>query len=209
MDSHSDCEKVQDAYSFRCSPQVLGSVRDVLNDLSRTLSTEINSVTDNPLIFVSDEGVDVVSGGNFHGEILGIRADNAHLAIHELASISERRIAQMLDPSTTGLPAFLADDPGLTSGLMILQYAAAAAISEIRATLGPATATNIVVSGQQEDHVSMGATACWLLVQSISNAASVIASEMITASIALDLRTSLGGIQPNIVSDFQSGVEIG
>ena len=195
MDSHSDCEKVQDAYSFRCSPQVLGSVRDILNDLSCTLSTEINSVTDNPLIFVSEEGVDVVSGGNFHGEILGIRADTAHLAIHELASISERRIAQMLDPSTTGLPAFLAEDPGLTSGLMILQYAAAAAISEIRATLGPATATNIVVSGQQEDHVSMGATACWLLVQSISNAASVVASEMITASIALDHRTSAVGPQ--------------
>ena len=196
MESHADCEKVQDAYSFRCSPQVIGAVRDVLENVNDTLSIELNSVTDNPLIFVSDESVDVVSGGNFHGEILGMRADSAHLAIHELASISERRIAKLLDPSTTGLPAFLAEDPGLNSGLMILQYSAAAAISEIRATLGPATATNIVVSGQQEDHVSMGATACWLLVQSISNAASVIAAEMISASIALDLRTT--DIGPNL-----------
>ncbi|MBA46304.1 MAG: histidine ammonia-lyase [Euryarchaeota archaeon] len=196
MESHADCEKVQDAYSFRCSPQVIGAVRDVLDNVNDTLSIELNSVTDNPLIFVSDESVDVVSGGNFHGEILGMRADSAHLAIHELASISERRIAKLLDPSTTGLPAFLAEDPGLNSGLMILQYSAAAAISEIRATLGPATATNIVVSGQQEDHVSMGATASWLLVQSISNAASVIAAEMISASIALDLRTT--DIGPNL-----------
>ncbi|MDP6857017.1 MAG: histidine ammonia-lyase [Candidatus Thalassarchaeaceae archaeon] len=195
MASHADCEKVQDAYSFRCSPQVIGAVKEVLNELTTTLSTELNSVTDNPLIFVSDEGVDVVSGGNFHGEILGIRADTAHLALHELASISERRIAQMLDPNTTGLPAFLAEDPGLTSGLMILQYSAAAAISEIRATLGPSTATNIVVSGQQEDHVSMGATACWLLVQSITNAASVVAAEMITASLALDIRKAVLGEQ--------------
>ena len=157
---------------------------------------ELNSVTDNPLIFITDDGIDVVSGGNFHGEILGMRADSTHLAIHELASISERRIAKLLDPSTTGLPAFLAENPGLTSGLMILQYAAAAAVSEIRATLGPATATNIVVSGQQEDHVSMGATACWLLVQSISNASSVIAAEMIAASIALDYRTE--AISPNL-----------
>ena len=196
MNSHADCGKVQDAYSFRCSPQVIGAVRDILSDLENTLSIELNSVTDNPLIFLTDDGVDVVSGGNFHGEILGMRADSTHLAIHELASISERRIAQLLDPSTTGLPAFLAEDPGLNSGLMILQYAAAAAISEIRATLGPATATNIVVSGQQEDHVSMGATACWLLIQSISNASSVIAAEMITASIALDHRSE--NIGPNL-----------
>lgn len=194
MKSHADCGKVQDAYSFRCSPQVIGAVREVLDDLKGTLSIELNSVTDNPLIFVSDDGVEVISGGNFHGEILGLRADSTHLAIHELASISERRIAQLLDPSTTGLPAFLAQDPGLTSGLMILQYAAAAAISEIRATLGPATATNIVVSGQQEDHVSMGATACWLLVQSISKASSVVAAEMMTASIALDLRSAEIGV---------------
>ena len=196
LDSHADCGKVQDAYSFRCSPQVIGAVRDILSDLEKTLLIELNSVTDNPLIFITDDGIDVVSGGNFHGEILGMRADSTHLAIHELASISERRIAKLLDPSTTGLPAFLAENPGLTSGLMILQYAAAAAVSEIRATLGPATATNIVVSGQQEDHVSMGATACWLLVQSISNASSVIAAEMIAASIALDYRTE--AISPNL-----------
>ena len=196
LDSHADCGKVQDAYSFRCSPQVIGAVRDILSDLEKTLLIELNSVTDNPLIFITDDGIDVVSGGNFHGEILGMRADSTHLAIHELASISERRIAKLLDPSTTGLPAFLAENPGLTSGLMILQYAAVYAVSEIRATLGPATATNIVVSGQQEDHVSMGATACWLLVQSISNASSVIAAEMIAASIALDYRTE--AISPNL-----------
>ena len=124
MNSHANCEKVQDAYSFRCSPQVTGAVRDILSDLENTLSIELNSVTDNPLIFISDDAVDVVSGGNFHGEILGMRADSTHLAIHELASISERRIAKLLDPSTTGLPAFLAENPGLTSGLMILQYIA-------------------------------------------------------------------------------------
>ena len=123
LDSHADCGKVQDAYSFRCSPQVIGAVRDILSDLEKTLLIELNSVTDNPLIFITDDGIDVVSGGNFHGEILGMRADSTHLAIHELASISERRIAKLLDPSTTGLPAFLAENPGLTSGLMILQYA--------------------------------------------------------------------------------------
>ena len=181
MKSHLHCGKVQDAYSFRCSPQVIGAVREVLNELSNTLAIELNSVTDNPLIFVSDKGVDVVSGGNFHGEILGIRADTAHLAIHELSSISERRIAKLLDTATTGLPAFLATDPGLTSGLMILQYSAAASISEIRSTLGPATATNIVVSGQQEDHVSMGANGANQLRDIVENLYQILAIETIVS----------------------------
>jgi histidine ammonia-lyase len=128
-------------------------------------------------------------------------ADALHLAVHETSSISERRIAKLLDPVTTGLTAFLAADPGLNSGLMILQYAAAASVAEIRARIGPATATNIVVSAQQEDHVSMGATASWMLLQSIDNCAAVLAAEMITASEAMSHRSE--DVGPNLISHLQ------
>ena len=201
MASHKDCEKVQDAYSFRCSPQVLGAIQESLDRVRSTISIELNSTTDNPLIFTDSGEAEVISGGNFHGEILGMVSDDLHLAVHEISSISERRIAKLLDPATTGLTAFLAADPGLNSGLMILQYAAAASVAEIRARIGPATATNIVVSAQQEDHVSMGATASWMLLQSVENCAAVIAAEMITASEALSYRSE--DVGPNLMPHLQ------
>ncbi|MEC8979553.1 MAG: histidine ammonia-lyase [Candidatus Thermoplasmatota archaeon] len=206
MISHANCEKVQDAYSFRCAPQVLGAVQESLDHLRTTIEIELNSTTDNPLIF-TDKGVnEVVSGGNFHGEVLAMVSDNFHLAIHELASISERRIAKLLDPATTGLPAFLAENPGLNSGLMIVQYTAAASIAEIRARLGPSTATNIVVSAQQEDHVSMGATASWMLLKSIENCAVVIAAEMLAAVHALSHRNEIVG--PNLKNYLESSISL-
>ena len=201
MASHEGCEKVQDAYSFRCSPQVLGAIQESLDRVRSTISIELNSTTDNPLIFTDSGDTEVISGGNFHGEVLGMAADALHLAVHETSSISERRIAKLLDPATTGLTAFLAADPGLNSGLMILQYAAAASVAEIRARIGPATATNIVVSAQQEDHVSMGATASWMLLQSIDNCAAVLAAEMITASEAMSHRSE--DVGPNLISHLQ------
>jgi len=197
MKSHEDCEKVQDAYSFRCAPQVLGAIQESLDRVRSTISIELNSTTDNPLIFTDSGETEVISGGNFHGELLGMVSDDLHLAVHEISSISERRIAKLLDPATTGLAAFLAADPGLNSGLMILQYAAAASVAEIRARIGPATATNIVVSAQQEDHVSMGATASWMLLKSIDNCAAVVAAEMITASEALSYRSA--DVGPNLM----------
>jgi len=207
MISHANCEKVQDAYSFRCAPQVLGAVQESLDHLRTTIEIELNSTTDNPLIF-TDKGVnEVVSGGNFHGEVLAMVSDNFHLAIHELASISERRIAKLLDPATTGLPAFLAENPGLNSGLMIVQYTAAASIAEIRARLGPSTATNIVVSAQQEDHVSMGATASWMLLKSIENCAVVIAAEMLAAVHALNHRNEIVG--PNLKNYLEFSISLG
>ena len=201
MASHKSCEKVQDAYSFRCSPQVLGAIQESLDRVRSTISIELNSTTDNPLIFTDSGVTEVVSGGNFHGEVLGMASDDLHLAVHEISSISERRIAKLLDPATTGLSAFLAADPGLNSGLMILQYAAAASVAEIRARIGPATATNIVVSAQQEDHVSMGATASWMLLKSIVNCSAVIAAEMISASEALSHRSE--NVGPNLISHLQ------
>ena len=187
--SHLACERVQDAYSFRCSPQVHGSVYDVIKNATRVVIDDVNSATDNPLIVNrKDGGYDVLSGGNFHGEPLALAADSLAAAIHELCSISERRINQMLMPKWSGLTPFLAKNGGLESGLMIIQYVSAAAIARIRLLAGPATLTNIPVSGEKEDHVSMGSTACERLIEVCNLASSVIASEMIVAAAALDLR---------------------
>ena len=187
--AHADCDKVQDAYSLRCAPQVHGPAHEKLAELKATLSTELNSATDNPLIFPDPTRPgphEVVSGGNFHGQILGLTADQMSLICHEIGVISERRTNQLLDPHWSGLPAFLAQDSGLESGLMIVQYVAAASIAEMHVGGNPATLSNVSVSNNKEDHVSMGATACHKLTVQSQHLARVIACELICGVEALE-----------------------
>ncbi len=191
--AHHDCDKVQDPYSFRCIPQVHGAVLESYEKLVKTIEIEINSATDNPLIFPnpSEPGVDeVISQGNFHGEILAICADNMSHALFELAHISERRIDQMVDPTRSGLPAFLAKNSGLESGMMIVHYVAAAALAEMHARASPRSAFSTPTSGGQEDHVSMGATACWNLVETCRHLSEVLACELLIACEALEYRVA-------------------
>lgn len=196
IDSHSNCDQVQDAYSFRCAPQVHGAVNERLLALQSTLGIELNSATDNPLIFpdLSNPGPhEVVSQGNFHGEVLALTADSMVSALFELGSISERRIDQMLDPARSGLPAFLAKDSGLESGLMIVQYVAGASLAELHGHAAPRTVFSTSTSAGQEDHVSMGATACWNLLQATQRIAEVLACELVVACEALEFND----IQPS------------
>ncbi|MDD3535261.1 MAG: histidine ammonia-lyase [Candidatus Cloacimonetes bacterium] len=185
--SHLNCENVQDAYSLRCTPQVHGAVRDALSYARKVLEIEINSATDNPLIF-PDEGK-VISGGNFHGEPLAIALDTLGLAISELANISERRVEQMLNPALSrGLNAFLAERPGLDSGFMIMQLTAAALVSENKVLAHPASVDSIPTSANQEDHVSMGSVSALKLLQIMDNVNNALAIEWIIAATALDKR---------------------
>ena len=189
--SHAHCDKVQDAYSLRAVPQVHGAVRDALRHVRAVLEVELASVTDNPLLIV-DEGR-AISAGNFHGEPLALIADYAKVALAELASISERRVEQMLNPALSGLPAFLAVDGGLNSGLMVSQYTAAALVSENKVLAHPASVDSIPTSANQEDHVSMGTIACRQAREVLGNATWVIAIEVMSAAQALDFR---GGLEP-------------
>ena len=191
LESHVNCDRVQDAYSFRCIPQVHGAVLESYAKLASTIAIEINSATDNPLIFPNPANPganEVISQGNFHGEILAICADNMSHAIFELASISERRIDQLVDPSRSGLPPFLAKNTGLESGMMIVHYVAAAALAEMHGRSTPRSAFSTPTSGGQEDHVSMGATACWNLVESCNHLSQVLACELLIACEALEHR---------------------
>ena len=184
--SHVDCNRVQDAYCFRCAPQVHGPVIDLLTETRRMLEIEINSATDNPLVFVDGEDVDVISGGNFHGQNLALASDSIAIACHELASISERRINQVLDPKWSGQIPFLAKNEGLESGYMIIQYVAAACIAELHLLANPVTTSNVPVSMGKEDHVSMGATGAFRSFQSTELLSQVLANELICATEALD-----------------------
>lgn len=175
--SHKNCSKVQDAYSLRCTPQVHGAVLNAIYDCVDIAKVEMNSATDNPLIFGEDK---IYSQGNFHGEILALYADFLAIALSELASISERRIERLLNPSLSGLPGFLAEDAGLQSGLMITQYTAAALVSENKILAHPASVDSIPVSANQEDHVSMGANAVLKLNKIIENSFCVLATEFIS-----------------------------
>ena len=193
MDSHSECDQVQDAYSFRCAPQVHGAIYERFMALQSTLNIELNSATDNPLVFpdLSNPGPhEVVSQGNFHGEVLALTADSMTAALFELGSISERRIDQLLDPARSKLPAFLAKDSGLESGLMIVQYVAGASLSELHGHAAPRTIFSTSTSAGQEDHVSMGATACWNLLQATKRIAEVLACELVVACEALEFNTT-------------------
>jgi len=186
-DSHINCGNVQDAYSLRCTPQVHGAARDAIRYVRSVLEVEINSATDNPLIF-PDEGK-VISGGNFHGEPLAIALDTLGIAISEVANISERRMEQMLNPALSrGLSPFLAKRPGLDSGFMIMQLTAASLISENKVLAHPASVDSIPTSANQEDHVSMGSVSAIKLQQIVENVNQVIAIEWIIAASALDQR---------------------
>jgi len=182
-ESHRDCAKVQDAYSLRCMPQVHGAVRDALAFARRTFEIEMNSATDNPLVF--GEG-DVLSGGNFHGQPVATALDLMAIALTQLGGISERRIDRMVNPLTSDLPPFLAGSPGIESGLMLVQVTAAALASENKALAHPASVDSIPTSGNKEDYVSMGLTAALKLKQVVANVTSILAIELLTATHALD-----------------------
>lgn len=179
---------VQDPYSFRCIPQVHGAVKDAMQHVTRVLHTEINSVTDNPTVF-PDEDL-VVSGGNFHGEPLALVFDYMGVALHELGNISERRVAQLI-LGQRGLPEFLVAKPGLNSGFMIPQYAAAAVVSQNKMYSFPASCDSIVSSNGQEDLVSMGANAATKLHKIIDNLKYIAAVELMNAAQGLDFRAPL------------------
>ena len=179
--------RIQDAYSLRCAAQVHGACRDAIEHLAGKLTIEINSATDNPLLW-PDEDV-VLSGGNFHGESLALALDYCGIALAELANISERRIERLVNPQLSeGLPAFLVEKGGLNSGFMILQYCAAALVSENKVLAHPASVDSIPSSANQEDHVSMGAIAANKAVKILDNANSVLAMELLAACQAIDLR---------------------
>ncbi len=187
--SHEHCDKVQDAYSLRCIPQVHGASRDALQHCKQVIEREINSATDNPLVFA--ETGEVLSAGNFHGQPVALAMDYAKIAIAELANISERRIEYMLDPALSGLPAFLAKQGGLHSGLMLSQYTAASLVSENKVLAHPASVDSIPTSANQEDHVSMGLTSARQTRMILENARWVIAIELVNAAQALEFHKPL------------------
>jgi histidine ammonia-lyase len=187
MDAHRDCGKVQDPYCLRCVPQVHGASRDALAYAAHAVETELNSVTDNPLVF--DNG-DIISGGNFHGQPLALALDFAAMALAELASISERRTYLLLE-GHDGLPKLLMEDTGLNSGFMIPQYTAAALVSENKILCHPASVDSIPTSLGQEDHVSMGSISAIKLLAVLGNVEHVLAVELLTAAQALDFRAPL------------------
>jgi histidine ammonia-lyase len=188
--SHKECARVQDAYSLRCIPQVHGAVRDTLEFCKRTFAIEMNSAVDNPLVFIGpDEGDDgdVISGGNFHGEPLAFALDYLAIVLSALAGISERRTERMVNPTLNeGLPPFLAADPGLNSGFMLPQIAAAALVSENKVLAHPASVDSITTSGNKEDFVSMGMASAIKLKKVVANTLHVLAIEACTAAQALD-----------------------
>ncbi|MBA4602477.1 histidine ammonia-lyase [Thermoactinomyces sp. AMNI-1] len=179
--------RVQDAYSLRCVPQVHGASRDAVKHVKAIVKTEVNSVTDNPLIFPEEE--EIISGGNFHGQPIAINLDYLKIAVSELASISERRIERMVNPQlSNGLPAFLIKKGGLNSGMMITQYVAAALVSENKSISHPASVDSIPSSANQEDHVSMGTIASRQAMEIVDNVRNVLAIELMCAAQSLDMR---------------------
>jgi histidine ammonia-lyase len=188
MASHRDCDRVQDPYSFRCIPVVHGAVRDGLAFVHNTVEIEMNSVTDNPVIFPEDDLF--MSGGNFHGEPVALAMDYLAIALAELGSIAERRIYKLLD-GAEGLPMFLTSHSGLRSGFMLAQYTAAALVSENKTLCAPASVDSIPTSAGQEDHVSMGTISARQCARVVENLENVIAIELLEAAQALDFRAPL------------------
>jgi histidine ammonia-lyase len=185
----TDDNKVQDPYSFRCQPQVMGASLDVLQTASRTLTVEANSVSDNPLVFAADG--EVLSGGNFHGEPVAFAADMMALAIAEIGSISERRIAELTDTTISELPPFLVEDPGLNSGYMIAHVTAAALASENKMLAHPASVDSLPTSANQEDHVSMATHAALRLNRMNENTEGIVGIELLAAAEGIDFRRPL------------------
>jgi histidine ammonia-lyase len=194
VDSHADCGRVQDPYTLRCAPQVIGAVADALGYVRGAIERELGAVTDNPLVFPEDDGV--VAGGNFHGQPLSLPLDHLALAACELASFSERRVYALLSPSYAGLPPFLSPQPGLGSGLMIAQYAAAALVNECQVLAHPAGAGSIPTSAGQEDFNSMGAFAALKARAVVRNAARVLATELVCACQGIEFHRPLRTTTP-------------
>jgi histidine ammonia-lyase len=191
-ESHKSCGKVQDAYSLRCMAAVHGASRDALAWAREVLEREINSVTDNPSVFLTDEGADILSGGNFHGQPLAFALDLAAMAVAELANVSERRVEQLVNPAlSTGLTPFLAAGSGLHSGFMIAQVASASLVSENKILCHPASVDSIPSSAGKEDHVSMGSISARKLEQVVANTKNALAIEVMTAAAGLDQRAPL------------------
>ncbi len=182
--SHVNCKRVQDPYSIRCQPQVVGACLDVLTHVSTVLQTEANAVTDNPLVFA--ESGSILSGGNFHGEPVALAADYLALSIAEIGALSERRIALLIDSHMSGLPAFLVEDSGLNSGFMLAQVVAAALASENKALAHPASVDSIPTSANQEDHVSMATFAARRLSEMLDNVANIVAIELLAAAQGIE-----------------------
>ncbi|MBI2711680.1 MAG: histidine ammonia-lyase [Bdellovibrio sp.] len=183
--SHVDCGKVQDPYSLRCMPQVHGATRDTLAFVRGVLEREINSVTDNPLVFPKDGKI--LSGGNFHGQIVAIAMDALSIAVAELANISEQRMEKLINPSLSDLPPFLTARGGLNSGFMIIQVTAASIVSENKTLCHPASVDSIPTSADKEDHVSMGAWAARKASKIVTNTKRVLSLELMAASQGIDL----------------------
>ncbi|NOK00070.1 MULTISPECIES: histidine ammonia-lyase [Myxococcus] len=189
VESHVNCSKVQDPYSLRCMPQVHGAAREGIAFSRRILEVEVNSATDNPLVFADTERI--VSGGNFHGQPISLAMDVVAMALTQLSSISERRVEQLVNPSLSNLPAFLAKNSGLNSGFMIAQVTSAALVAESRVLSHPASVDSIPSSAGREDHVSMGMTAALKGRQVSDFARSCLAIEILVAAQALDFRLPL------------------
>lgn len=210
MESHADCERVQDAYSFRCAPQVHGAALDALHYVESKVNIELNSVTDNPLSF---ENGDMVSGGNFHGEPIAMAMDFLTIAAAEVGSISERRTEKLTNPNMSGLPAFLTKEGGLNSGYMIPHVVTAALVSENKVLSHPASVDSIPTSADKEDHVSMGPIAAWKARRVLKNLSHILAIELLAACQGLDL---LKPLVPNPklkkiydrVRSFSPGMEV-
>jgi histidine ammonia-lyase len=193
--SHQECAKVQDPYSLRCQPQVMGACLANLVHACNVLMTEANGVTDNPLVFAAQH--EIISGGNFHAEPVAFAADAIALSIAEIGALSERRIALLVDPSFNGgLPAFLVNSPGLNSGFMIAQVTAAALASENKSLAHPASVDSLPTSANQEDHVSMATYAARRLLQMAENTAGIVAIELLAAAQGLDFRHPLTSSKP-------------
>jgi histidine ammonia-lyase len=188
LPSHADCEKVQDAYSMRCAPQVHGAAKEAVAYAAGVLCTEANSVTDNPLVFPDG---DVISAGNFHGQPVSQAMDFLAIGVSTLANISERRIENLVNPDISGLPPFLAERPGLESGFMIPQVVAASLASENKVLAHPSSVDTIPTSANREDHVSMGVTAARHAAVVVENTSRVLGIEILCAAQGLDLGESL------------------
>ena len=186
--SHVKCEKVQDPYSLRCQPQVLGACLQQVRHAGEVLQVEANGVTDNPLVFLHDDGADIISGGNFHAEPVAMAADNIALAISEIGALSERRMAMLIDSNLSKLPPFLVENGGVNSGFMIAQVTSAALASENKTYAHPASVDSLPTSANQEDHVSMATFAARRLQDMADNTFTILAVEWLAACQGLDFR---------------------
>jgi len=198
--SHKNCSKVQDAYSLRCSPQIHGATKDTIDYVITVIEREINSVTDNPIIFPQDK--DSISCGNFHGQPVAFVMDFLCIAVAELANVSERRTERLVDPAYSNLPPFLTVEGGLNSGYMITQYTAAALVSENKVLTHPGSVDSIPTSANQEDHVSMGSISSVKCAEVIKNVRNVLAIELMCACQGLDFIEEKPGQGVGLIHDL-------